>query len=317
MGINIHGVRLLCYAKHMGANFERTATIGRQGMSLSKREMARVLDNFGYGTGDAGLDTIMTGTDGYAEALLAHLGANEIHSFDCSAYEGATHVHDMNDPIPDTYKEAYSVVIDGGTLEHVFNYPTAIRNCMEMLRVGGHFLTITPANNFFGHGFYQFSPELFYSVFSGQNGFELKRLIAFNDRPNKSWRSAHPNARWYAVTNPADIGERVTLSNSHPVSLIVIARKVSRVPLFKSTPHQSDYVTIWQERAAEKAGRDAHSEGKPDPRPLWVRLAKVLIPAPVRFGVRKTLNRPRKPLATRFERRFFQPLDPTAEVRRY
>src|SRR5438477_418150 len=79
--------------------------------------------------------------------------------------------HDMNEPIPDKFKETYTAVLDGGSLEHVFNFPVAIKNCMEMVKVGGHYLAITPANNFFGHGFYQFSPELYFTVLSKENGF--------------------------------------------------------------------------------------------------------------------------------------------------
>jgi len=283
--------------------------LGRQKLSLTKEQMARTIKSFGYDADDPGLDAIMTGTNGYADAFLIHLGARDVHAFDYSVFEGATHCVDLNEPIPEAFKEAYSVVLDGGTLEHVFNYPVAIRSCMDILRVGGHFVAITPANNFFGHGFYQFSPELFYSVFSAQNGFELKRLIAFNDRPNRWWRSAHPHAQWYAVANPAEVGERVTLSNSHPVSLMVIAQKIVQKPIFKFSPQQSDYLAKWAEPGAAKAARDL-------PRPAWMRAAKAVIPAPVRLAVRKALQRPGKPLATRFERRFFKPLDPIADGRR-
>lgn len=70
----------------------------------------------------------------------------------------------MNREIPGDFIEKYSMVLDGGSLEHVFNFPVAVRNCMQMLQVGGHYLAITPANNFMGHGFYQFSPELYFSI---------------------------------------------------------------------------------------------------------------------------------------------------------
>ena len=88
----------------------------------------------------------------------------------------------MNLPIGDDLKRKFSVVIDGGTLEHVFNFPVAIKNCMQMLDVGGHFFVHTMANNFMGHGFYQFSPELFYRVFSPENGFR--------DAPRRGVRAA-------------------------------------------------------------------------------------------------------------------------------
>ena len=85
---------------------------------------------------------------------------------DASSFEGATVVHDLNLPITEALKGRFDVVCDAGTIEHVMNFPTAIRNCMEMVRVGGHLILGTPANNFFGHGFYQFSPELWFRLFS-------------------------------------------------------------------------------------------------------------------------------------------------------
>ena len=122
------------------------------------------------------------GSGGYAEEFLKRLGAKETISIDASAYEGASLVHDMNLPIGDDLKRRFSVVIDGGTLEHVFNFPVAIKNCMQMVDVGGHFFVHTMANNFMGHGFYQFSPELFYRVFSPENGFR--------DAPRRGVRAA-------------------------------------------------------------------------------------------------------------------------------
>jgi hypothetical protein len=78
--------------------------------------------------------------------------------------------------------------LDGGTTEHVFNFPTALTNAMQMVETGGHLVIITGGNNFCGHGFYQFSPELFYRALSAENGFEMKRLIA-----------AEVGGNWYEV----------------------------------------------------------------------------------------------------------------------
>ena len=46
-----------------------------------------------------------------------------------------------------------------------------------MLMLGGHFILVTPANNWFGHGFYQFGPDLFYQVFNSDNGFCVKEMV--------------------------------------------------------------------------------------------------------------------------------------------
>jgi len=310
MGINVHGARALCFARKLGADFEATATIGRQRLSLPRRGLSEVLSSFGYEADESQIDAIFAKTDGYAETLLAHLGATNDHSFDVSPYEGATHLHDMNNEIPNEYKEQYSVVLDGGSLEHVFNFPVAIKNCMEMVKVGGHYISILPANNFFGHGFYQFSPELFFSVFCADNGFVVEAMIAFVDRPNHLWHSATPNATWYSVKNPIDVGERVTLTNGDPISLIIIAKKTARTAIFAITPQQSDYAARWRAKASE-------APSMPRRRPFLIRLAKKLIPSTVRRTIRKAIERKPKPVAEGFDRRFFQPMDPRTSGVRY
>ena len=88
---------------------------------------------------------------------------------DFSAYEGAAILHDLNEPVGDELKEKFTFVLDGGTLEHIFNFPVAITGAMEMVAVGGHLAIVTGGNNFFGHGFYQFSPELFFRAFNLEN----------------------------------------------------------------------------------------------------------------------------------------------------
>ena len=137
-------------------------------------------------------------------------------------------------------------MIDGGTLEHVFNFPMAIKNCMQMLDVGGHFFSHTMANNFMGHGFYQFSPELFYRVFSPENGFCVRRIVVFEQRVGRP--------RWYEAADPNDIGERVELINDRPTYLIVHAERIADVPIFAAPPQQADYSAHWSRNAAPRYG---------------------------------------------------------------
>ncbi len=174
--------------------------------------------------------------DRYCEPFLRRLGADEISSFDNSSYEGAAHLHDMNQPIPDSFKGQFTTVIDGGSLEHIFNFPRAIQNCMEMVSVGGHFLSITGANNHMGHGFYQFSPELFFRVLSPANGFVVERMI-FCQTP--------PGSAWYEVSDPEKVGWRVECVTAQPAYLMVMARRTTDVAALATTPQQSDYVATW------------------------------------------------------------------------
>lgn len=154
MGLNSDGTRFLLHACARGVNFQRTAMIGRQALHLQRAELRRCFEAFGRPIDESTAESIYTRTQGFAEQLIIELGANEVESFDYSPFEGATHIHSMIIPVPDQFKERCSV-LDGGTLEHIFDFPAAIKNYMEMVEVGGYYLAINPANNF-GHGFYQF-----------------------------------------------------------------------------------------------------------------------------------------------------------------
>jgi hypothetical protein len=287
MGLDVNGARFLLYAQNLGADFSSTAMIGRQSLYADERELQHAFATFGRDADEQSIRSIVTDGQGYAEPLLKNLGAREIHSLDNSPYEGATHIHDMNRPIPDDFKERYSLVLDGGSLEHMFDFPTAIRNCMEMVAVGGHYLGITPTNNYLGHGFYQFSPELFYSIFTRENGFELVSMVAMETKP---W------ATWYAVANPRDVRGRVTLINTAPVLLLFVARRIARASIFESTPQQSDYLALWNQSGGEPSG----SQGRGA---LLSRIQRSL-PGRVKRLLRPFLRR------RGFDRRFFQPFDP-------
>jgi hypothetical protein len=197
--------------------------------SLSSKHVARIFSEFGESVGN---DPLLTPT-GYVEPMFTKLGAVNIDSIDYSSYEGASVTHDMNLPIPDELKGRFSAVFDGGTLEHVFNYPQALKNAMEMVTVGGHFLAMTPCNNCMGHGFYQFSPELFFRAFSEGNGFELEDMFVCL------------KGHWYRVSDPEAIGQRVELINNYPTLLFIQAKRLRYTEIFATAPQQSDCVALW------------------------------------------------------------------------
>jgi SAM-dependent methyltransferase len=251
MGFDVQAVRFLLSARRAGVQFERTAMIGRQELFLSPGALRRILERFGMAREDNEIQRLIREDHGFAEPLLRLLGAEQICSIDASEYEHASVVHDLNLPIPDSLKDAFSAVIDAGTLEHVFNFPTALRNCMDMVRVGGHLLLMTPTNNFMGHGFYQFSPELFFRVCSRENGFEVVKMILCE---------VDPEAPWYEVVDPARAKRRVELVNCQPAYLLVMARKLGQVPVPAATPQQSDYTVLWQDSGRKQ---DAGSGAAP------------------------------------------------------
>jgi len=250
MGLDINSVQFLIGAHKRGVKFGHVLTLGRQDLNVFPTKMFKLL-------GDAGLPSELFAPDAedtkFAEPVFKALGATEVYSMDVSDYEGASFLHDLNRPIGLELRERFDTVYDGGTLEHVFHFPTALKNTMEMVRAGGHLFIHTVANNYCGHGFYQFSPELFFRALSAENGFEVERMVAHRMGPYGSW---------HEVNDPEKIRTRVELITFTPIQLLIQARRTKVVPVFDRTPQQSDFVTRWDEPAA---GAGKKSETPPGP----------------------------------------------------
>lgn len=233
MGLDINGVQFLIDARQRGVALGEVLTLGRQDLNVFPRKMVEVLTAHGFPAAAFQSDDKVL----YAEPCLLSLGASKIQSIDASPFEGATFVHDLNEPIGPELKERFDLVFDGGTLEHVFNFPVALQNCMEMVKPGGHIMFHTGTNNWCGHGFYQFSPELFYRALSPENGFEVVRMILHR---------VGPYGPWYEVADPNAIRSRVELVTATPVQLLVLARRLRVTPIFARAPQQSDYTARWE-----------------------------------------------------------------------
>ena len=93
-----------------------------------------------------------------------------------------------------------------------------------------------PVNNFAGHGFYQFSPELFFSVFSPSNGFLMREAVLYEEDGRH---------RWYRMKMPKDCLRRLTFQNCVPAHLIVLASKEADILSFINIPQQNMYAAAW------------------------------------------------------------------------
>src|SRR4051794_30975210 len=266
MGVGSATAQFLMEAAQRGVRFDRTATIGRQTLFVAPRDVERLIARHRLGLASARDPAVrrrLREEPGLLDPMLAALGATEVTSIDASDYEGATLVHDLNRPIPDELERRFSLVFDGGSLEHIFNVPVAISSYMRMVEVGGHLIIHTMANNYLGHGFYQFSPEFFFRVLGPANGFEVERVVVVEN--DIAWRTIlgvpipiETAGPWYEVVDPADARARVVLQNSRPVVIQVQARRTADVAPFLSAPQQSDYVAVWAApESADGAGATA------------------------------------------------------------
>jgi SAM-dependent methyltransferase len=245
MGINYCDAVMYWQAKQRGIRFDRLLTLGHQTLALHPSEVAFFRDEY-----RKAFDSLsVTPLDHYrwrdyaGGFLRDFLNASSITVLDASSYEGADTIHDMNTPVPDAWHGRYDAVIDSGSLEHIFNFPVAIANLANMLKVGGTIFITTPANNLMGHGFYQFSPELMFRIFSEANGFAVHKVMLVE----ASYPSVElsENHTVFEVVDPEQVRERVGLISKKPVMMMVEAKKIDDAQMFAAPPLQSDYVTMW------------------------------------------------------------------------
>lgn len=224
MGVSAQELIFLHHV-HKYGDFKKTVTIGRMGLFINKYLLKKLISA-----------SKELGDEIFADQLLKdYFGATVVESIDKSDYEGATIIHDMNLPIPDELREKYDTVFEGGTLEHIYNMPQALENTSSLCKPGGQIIHILPANNVCGHGFWQVSPELFYSLYSDKNGYRDTEVYLARMNPYKH--------DFYRVLRPEN-GKRIQIYSKDEIYAFV--RTVRKEGKFSHNDiQQSDYVYLW------------------------------------------------------------------------
>lgn len=240
MGIdNAAAKMLLLLRNEPGIDFSKTIILGRQHNYVGPFLRRAIQNNFGLSRKSLPL------ASEYADEFLEVLGIVKPAILDVSNYEGATILHDLNTPIPTELKHKFCTVIDIGASEHVYNIPQALQNLKDLCATNGHLLIISPANNWLGHGFYQFSPELFFRAFDVPSGFEIRNLFLIKLKLSGDI--------WYELTDPKSVGRRGTIITKRPCFIALIATKVSSGTT-QAQPQQSDYESAWAAPSISKLG---------------------------------------------------------------
>lgn len=235
MGIRRIELVELCDALRSGVLLGNVATLGRQWLLATKHETSRCLGDLSIN--QKLVNSLLRDYPKWSEPLFRILGAESVVSFDASGYESSDYVADFNFPLDLQFYQKFDFVFDGGTSEHIFDVRQVFLNLMHMVRIGGHLMCVVPCNNHLGHGFYQFSPELYFRIFSAENGFRVKRMTLTS-----------PDARdRYEVVDPAKLGQRVEMFGSPSrLSLAVLAERTHEATIFSKVPQQSDYEVAWK-----------------------------------------------------------------------
>jgi hypothetical protein len=192
------------------------------------------------------------------ESFFASLGFESIESLDSDKSEGATVIHDLNQEVNPSLHENFSLVFDGGTLEHVFDVKTFLFNCSALVGLEGLVVHQVPVNNHINHGFYQISPTLLLAFYT-QNGFTPVG-IGFHVAEKRASLRVERELFW--TEDKIELA-RLTLScriilppditPEHLVSMSFVAKKTSRPP--QNIPTQPFYSSSYKspESAAMKA----------------------------------------------------------------
>jgi hypothetical protein len=245
MGMDVPALRFVLDTRQRTGGFGRLLQIGHQGIHIWP-DLTAYADDLVRESGLALSLSALIGSDSFADTMFRNLGASQVDVMDASPYEGANIIHDLNEPIQKRLRGQFKTIYDGGTLEHIFNTPIAVTNLMSMLKIGGTLMIATTANNYLGHGFYQFSPEWAFRTFSRRWGFEILSCYLVDcDRRYELVPAVDPEAA----------GKRVEMFMTPvPTYLMIAAKKIEEKPLI-GAPQQSDYVAQWQSSSKAQTQR--------------------------------------------------------------
>ncbi len=234
MGLDIHAINFCRFASKR-QQFGRVATLGRQALHVSAdklRSLMQTKTEVDYGK--------------YCEDFLkVHFGATEVESFDYSSYEGATHLHDLNRQLQEDYN--YDTIIDAGLTEHIFNAPQALSNISKICAPGGQILHMVPANNFCGHGFWQFSPSIFFALYSEANGYSETQVFLADVGDVDNWYEVSPF-----------VGESMAAYDSTR-GVFALVRTKRGAEFSHENVQQMEYLQAW---SGQSMGNQMHSNIK-------------------------------------------------------
>ncbi len=244
MGLNYETFRQLADLSTRFRPKARSLMLGRQKLRLGRRNaFGGIRHAAGYRAAlkAAGLSPNLADymqADGYSERAMKMLGFGSVETLDISPFQCAGILHDMNEPVPSELCGQFDFILDGGTLEHVFNVPLAMANVFQMLRPGGRFIGVNPLNGWPGHGFYQFSPELVFGFWKRGCGCRVHRCLAL---PAKgTWRPIH-------LADSQEIGRRNLFGRRLDRRRANLYFEVEKTPdsRMQGKALQSDYMARW------------------------------------------------------------------------
>ena len=249
MGIGRGSAKLLIKEASLRPFSGSVLQLGRQEMYFSIADLNHWADeqNVSLST------TVPTRPNGSGNTIddvsfFNYLGFESVLSADFSDFEDADFVFDLNLPVSEDLHGKFDMIFDGGTVEHCFNIPQVFQNIFSMLKIGGRIIHGAASSNWLDHGFYMFSPTLFWDHYNTNHWqVNTSNLIAIKKDPEQD--------PWLIFEYTAGcIDQGRGFYRGHLISIWFIAEKV-----VSSTgniiPQQGVYVKEWVKTNSEEGRR--------------------------------------------------------------
>lgn len=143
--------------------------IGRQNINTTWEIFVPIMETFGWKYDKTLFNQINGSNPIDTYKFFKMFGVKEVHAIDYNEFDGADILLDLNADLPEELKGKYDMVLNGGTLEHVFDVAKAMKNISDIVKVGGIVVHILPAAGYVEHGFYSFSPTFFTDFYKKNN----------------------------------------------------------------------------------------------------------------------------------------------------
>jgi hypothetical protein len=224
----------------------------------------------------------------HAKVFFEMLGIRDYLDVDKFNQDKPMFRHDMNLPIPSELCDKFSLIVDSGTMEHVFDIRQFVSNVIQMSKVGGWVVHLNPlSSNYIDHGFYSFHPCFFFDFYE-LNGFDNLSCYILQVNPQDLFEKC-PHFEYSYGMSFDDL-----IDPSRIIVVCFMAKKVKSV-----TQIQIPIQGIYDESRAKKASEirapetysslyESYISSRLQPflkpvRPLLAHVRKAILPTPPRY----------------------------------
>lgn len=198
--------------------------IGVQNILFDPKQYNDIMKIYGYNI------PVLSSKSSYE--LFANIpGVERVSAVDFSDFEGADILLDLNsEGASDKFKNTFDIVIDGGTLEHVFNQYNALANMNSLVKEDGYIYHALPCMGWGNHSFYNYSPTFFTDVYNCNYGWKLEKLNFFSLKSEKQYGIASISQDCRMFLNNEEIEKWLADIDLHSsqVQIISLAKKSSQ-----------------------------------------------------------------------------------------